>query len=323
MTSIRQDIVYGLRTLAERPAFTAIAVLSLALGIAVNTTMFSIVNATLFGSFGYENEDEIVVLATYPLDNPAVRNVAGWREYVAWQDAGSFTSMGILVPGGVRNLGATTDGVVPAEELSAVRLDPALFRTLGLRPQLGRVFTDEEDQIDNTAPVVLISDRFWSRRFGRSPAAVGQTLRLDGELTTIIGVMPEGSEAKLFQPNADIWMPSTVVRAQSISDARFIVVFARLAQGISAQQAQLEMDGMGQQMAREFPDSNQNTGFRVMSVPDFVFGLSQLLFVYNVIVCIRGGERATDRVWEGAHGLEWTLPSPAPYHSFSQPPVVK
>jgi putative ABC transport system permease protein len=271
MTSVFQDIVYGIRTLLDRPGFTLIAALSLALGIAANTTIFSILNATLLGPLGFDDEDELVVIATYALDNPGGRNVAGWREYAALQEAESFASVGILVPGGVHNLGATSDGVVAAEELSAVRLDPALFRTLGLRPQLGRAFTDEEDQVDNTAPVVLISDRFWERRFDRDPDAIGQTLRLDGVPRTIIGVMGEGQEAKLFQSGADLWTPSAIVEAQTISDARFIVVFARLAGGVPAGEAQAEVDGIAARLAEESPSSNQNTGLRVMSVNEFIY----------------------------------------------------
>lgn len=280
MTSIRQDIVYGIRTLLDRPAFTFIAVLSLALGIAVNTTMFSILNATVLGSMGFEDEDELVAIATYPLDNPNARNVVAWREYDAWALAESFEEVGALVPGdNVRNLGASTDGVVPAEELEAVRVNPAMFRTLGLTPQLGRLFTDEEDQVDNAAPVVLLTDRFWEQRYGRDPNAIGQTLRLDGVVNTIIGVMPPGEEAKLFQPSADLWVPSSFVLAQTISDARFIVVFARLADGVSMRQAQTELEGMALQFAEDYPSSNENTGFRLMTINEFVFaGAALILF---------------------------------------------
>jgi putative ABC transport system permease protein len=280
MTSIRQDIVYGIRTLLDRPAFTLIAVLSLALGIAVNTTIFSILNATVFGSMGFEDEDELVAIATYPLDSPSARNVAAYREYAAWRSAGSFQDVGVLVPGdNVRNLGASTDGVVPAEQLEAVRVDPAMFRTLRLRPQLGRLFTDDEDQVDNAAPVVLLTDRFWEQRYGRDPGAIGQTLRLDGVVHTIIGVMPPDEESKLFQPSADLWVPSSIVTAQAISDARFVVVFARLAEGVSIRQAQTELDGMALQFAEDHPSSNENTGFRVMTITDFIFNdAATLLF---------------------------------------------
>jgi len=279
MTSIRQDIIYGLRMLISQPAFTGIAVLSLALGIAVNSVIFSIINATILSPLGYEDEDRVVAIATHPIENPAARGIAGWREYEAWREAASFSSAGVLVPGGVRNLGATADGVGAAEELQIVRINPAMVETLGLRPQLGRFFTEEEDQIDNAAPVVLISDRFWERRFGRDPSAVGETLRLDGVPTTIIGVMPEGEEAKLLQPNADLWVPSAIVQAQAISDARFVVVFAHLAPGVSITEAQTELDAIARRMSEELPHSNENIGFRVMTVNDFIYNdTASLLF---------------------------------------------
>lgn len=271
MTSLRQDILYGIRTLLDRPGFTAVAVLSLALGIAANTTIFSIINATILAPLGFEDEEALVAVHVYPLDNPSGRNVATWREYDAWRKAQSFEALGVMVTGAVRNLGATSDGVVPAEELEVIRVNPQMFQALGIRPQLGRLFTDEEDQVDNIAPVVLISDRFWDRRFDRDPSAVGQTLRLDGVPTTIIGVMPEGQEETLFQRTADLWVPSSIVTAMTISDARFIIVFGRLAPGVSLGAAQTELNGMAAQFSEEYPRSNENIGFRVIPMRDFIY----------------------------------------------------
>jgi len=270
MTSIRQDILYGIRTLLDRPAFTLIAALSLALGIGVNTTIFSIINATLLAPLGLEDEDRLVALATYPLDFPGNRNAARYREYDAWREARSFEAVGALVTG-VKNLGAGSDGA-PAEELGILRVSPPMFRVLGVRPQLGRLFTDDEDQVDNWAPVALLSDRFWERRFGRDPAAIGQTMRLDGVVTTIIGVMPAGLEETLFLPSTELWVPSEFVLAQTISEAGFITTFARLAPGVTIDQARTEMRGLAQGFAEEYPNTNENTGFGVVDLHDFFYG---------------------------------------------------
>lgn len=280
MTSIRQDIVYGFRTLLKRPGFTVIATLSLALGIAANTTIFSIINATLLSPLAFEDSDRLVAITTYPLEFPENRGVAGYREWDAWRDARSFESVGGMVPGrNVRNLGAEQDGA-PAEELEAIRANTAMFRTLGIRPQLGRVFTEEEDQVDNTAPVVLITDRFWERRFERDPAVLGRTLRLDGVVTTIIGVLPPGIEEALFRPNASLWVPWGVVAAQTISDARFITVFARLAPGTGIDAARAELDGIATRFRQEYPNSNETTGFNAMGLHEFFYsGLDEPLFV--------------------------------------------
>ena len=172
MTTIRQNIRYGLRTLRGRPAFTIVATLSLALGIGANTTIFSIINATLLAPLGLENEDRLVALTTHPLEFPGNRGSAAYREFEAWQDARSFESVGALwtVP---EILGGENDGT-PAEDVLVIRGGPRLFEVLDVQPQIGRLITAEEDQVENWAPVALISDRFWERRFQRDPQVLGQ-----------------------------------------------------------------------------------------------------------------------------------------------------
>jgi putative ABC transport system permease protein len=269
MHSIRQDIRYGIRTLLDHPSFALIAVISLALGIGVNTTIFGIVNATLLAPLGFEDEEQIVALSTYPFDFPDNRGAATYREYVAWRDLASFEAVGVMLTG-VRNLGAGTDGA-PAEELQVIRTTPDMYRVLGIEPQLGRLITPEEDQVDNPAAVILVSDRFWERRFGRDPSAIGQTIPLDGVATTIVGVMPAGIEAKLFFPDAELWSPSEVVTAQTISDGRFLTTFARLREGVTIDRAQSEIDRLAPGFAEQYPNSNENTGFRVSSLHDFFY----------------------------------------------------
>jgi putative ABC transport system permease protein len=266
-----QDISYGIRTLRDRPAFTLIAVLSLALGIGVNTTIFSIINATLLAPLGLENEDRLVALTTHPLEFPDNQGSAQYREYQGWrQDARSFEAVGALWPV-AENLGGQGDGGA-AEELIAIRCQPGLFEVLGIRPQIGRLITAEEDQVENWAPVALISDRFWERRFGRDPGVLGQTLRLDSVVTTIIGVMPPGIEEKIFLPEADLWVPSRTNRAQVISNAGFLQVVARLAPATTLEQARLELDTMARRFAEEYPASNANRGFGVVTLHEFFYG---------------------------------------------------
>ncbi len=278
MSSIGQDIRYGIRTLLDRPSFTLIAVVSLALGIGVNSTIFSIINATLLAPIGFENEDRIVAISTYPLDFPDGRSSATYREYVAWRDARSFEAVGALLTG-VKNLGAET-GQAPAEELEVIRSTSDMFRVLGIEPQLGRLFTGEEDRVDDWAAVALITDRFWDRRYGRDPAAIGQTLRLDGAPATVIGVLPPGVEEDLFLPTAALWVPSEIVTAQSISDGRFLITFARLADGVTMGQANDELGRMAPGFAEQYPNSNENVGFRVTSLHDFFYqGAQEQLMV--------------------------------------------
>jgi putative ABC transport system permease protein len=270
MTTIRQDIRYGIRTLRDRPAFTLVATLSLALGIGANSTIFSIINATLLAPIGIPNEERLVVLTTHPLESPGNRGSAAYREYEAWQDAQSFEAVGAAwtVP---EILGGEGDGA-PAENLTVIRGGPRLLEVLDIQPQLGRLIVAEEDQVENWAAVALISDRFWERRFERDPQVLGRTIRLDGVVTSIIGVTPPDVEARLFVPEADLWVPSRTNRAQVISAAGFLRVFARLKPGTTIEQARQEVSAMARRMAEEYPDSNANRGFGVLTMHEFFYG---------------------------------------------------
>src|SRR5262245_4113860 len=269
--TIRQDIRYGVRTLRDRPAFTLVATLSLALGIGANATIFSIINATLLAPLGLQHEERLVGLATHRLGTPNNRGSAAYREYQAWQDAQSFEAVGAIwtVP---EILGGASDGTSAAEDVLAIRGGPHLFEVLDVQPQLGRLIAPDEDQVENWAPVALISDRFWERRFQRDPQVVGRTIRLDGVVTTIIGVMPAGLERKIFEPDAELWVPSRTNAAQVISAAGFLTVFARLAPGTTIEQARAEVSTIAKRFAEEYPDSNKNRGFGVMSIHDLFYG---------------------------------------------------
>lgn len=270
MSTVRQDIRYGIRTLRDRPGFTLIATLSLALGIGVNTTVFSIVYALMLAPLGFPDEDRLVALATFPREVPDSRGSAAYREYEAWQDAQSFAAVGAVIPG-VKNLGAGADGSA-AEQLQVIRANPAIYEVLGIEPQLGRLIAADEDRIDNWAAVAVLSDGFWERRFGRDPNVLGQTLRLDDVITTIIGVMPPGLEKQLFLPNAELWVPSEIVTAQSISEGRFLNIFARLKPDITIEQAGVELELIAQRFAGEYPNTNENTGFKTMGMHAFFLG---------------------------------------------------
>ena len=138
MTTIRQDIRYGIRTLRDRPAFTLVATLSLALGIGANATIFSIINATLLAPLGLAHEERLVALTTHPLDVPNNRGSAAYREFEAWREAESFEAVGAIwtVP---EILGGDSDGTSAAEDVLAIRGGPRLFEVLDVKPQLGRL----------------------------------------------------------------------------------------------------------------------------------------------------------------------------------------
>jgi hypothetical protein len=149
--SLWQDVVYGFRMLLKKPGFTAIACVSLALGIGANTVVFSLIDVTLLRPLGFSDPGRLVVIWTVPLQHKDQQNTLNASSYFYFRDKShSFESLGAF-NGSVRNLGAEKDGA-PAERLNGETFTPQMFRTIGVQPQLGRIFTDAEDQVDNTHP---------------------------------------------------------------------------------------------------------------------------------------------------------------------------
>src|SRR5439155_6317019 len=153
------------------------------------TTIFSMVNATLLGSLAFAESDRLVIVWSVPLERRDQRNGVTASSYTAWKAQNhSFEHMAAVYDY-TRTLNAAEDGT-PAEQLPGQRFSPAMFDVLGIRPQMGRVFTETEDQMGAPAPVVLISHGLWQRKFAGDPQIIGKTLQLDRVTRTIIGVMP-------------------------------------------------------------------------------------------------------------------------------------
>ena len=258
-----QDVKYGVRMLRQNPGFTSIAAISLAMGIGANTAILGTLRATLLRSVPFPDGDRLVLLRTYPEENPAIQNNnASIPDYVAWkQQSHSFESMGASSADHSRDFGAEQDGR-PAERIEGQGFAPSLFVTLGVRPLLGRTFTEEEAEIDHPAPVMVLSYPLWQRRFGADPSVLGKQVRLSGSNMTIIGVMPPDFQYPLQE--TEYWVPLGINHFQLEGSPRFFTVAARLNPGVSVQQAQAEMDAIGAQLARDFPDRHNGWRIRVL-----------------------------------------------------------
>ena len=269
MNTVVQDLIYGFRLLLKKPGFTIVAALSLALGIGANTVIFSLINTTLLRPLGFPRPDQLVVIWTVPLQHKDQRSPVNGSTYFHFRDKGqSYEAFGVF-NGSIKNLGAEKDGA-PAERLDEETFSPSMFQVIGVRPQLGRVFTEAEDQIDNDAPVVLISDRFWGRHFNGDRNVIGKTLILDKTPTTIIGVMPPGFS--FFDDEADLWGPQPIGHLQAQSKQGFLVAIGRLKPGVSIRQAQAEADGLAAQMAAADPERNKGNGAQVQSLQEAAYG---------------------------------------------------
>src|SRR5437867_4531193 len=282
MSVLWQDVLYGLRMLAKKPGFTVVAALSLALGIGANTTIFSLVNATLFGSLAFEAPERLVIVWNVPVDRRDQRNSVSASSYTAWKSQNhSFEHMGAVYDYG-RTLNAANDGT-PAEQIVGQRFAPSVFDVLKVRPQVGRTFADADDQPGSAAPVVLISDRLWQRKFARDSQIIGKTLRLDGMLRTIIGVMPP--DFNLLNDEADFWEPLGITSTQMQSTATYLLVAARLKTGVPITQAQAEMDGIAGQLAVADPARNKGRGARLERLQEvYVGGVREPLLILQGVV---------------------------------------
>jgi len=184
MNTFLLDLRYGLRMLVQSPAFTAIAVLTLALGIGANTALFSVVNGVLLNPLAYPHSDQLVAIyeKIAGLDSAPIE----YLNFLDWQrESRTFASMAAY-----RNEDYNFIGNGEGERLSGYMVSGGFFHTLGVAPVLGRTFRVDDDQL-GAAPVVILSGGFWKRKFGSSPDIIGKPITLNGTAYTIIGVIPD------------------------------------------------------------------------------------------------------------------------------------
>jgi putative ABC transport system permease protein len=253
MDILLKDIRYGWRSLWKRPAFTAIAVLTLALGIGANTAIFSVVNSVLLRPLPYQNSARLVMI----WGNFQKLNMERISAKVAeFEDYRSQTQTFEQVAA-FENQNLNLTGIEQAERISGAGVTANLFSLLGAQPQLGRTIAADENQMGHDK-VVVISDGFWRRRFGGQAAAVGQNLKLDDEDYRVIGVMPSSFQfphaSFPFGQPADIWRPLTYT-AEQVAQRRGpfrLHVIGLLKSGVTLDQARSEMNALGQRFQTSY-----------------------------------------------------------------------
>jgi putative ABC transport system permease protein len=269
MTNLWQDLVYGCRIMLKKPAFTIVAAMSLALGIGANTVIFSLINTTLLRPLPFQDPGKILVLWSVPLKDRTQQNSIPYVGYTTYRDKSqSLESIGALT-GSIKNLGGEKEGA-PAERLSGYGFSPAVFRALGVKAALGRLYTDEEDQVQNWAPVIVITDRLWKHHFSRDPNVIGKTLVLDEKPVTVIGVLPQ--DFTFFSDDVDFICPLEINGPQAISKQGFILVLGRLKKGVAIRQAQAEADGIAAQLESGDPDRFKGNGAQLQTLQEAAYG---------------------------------------------------
>ena len=261
-----KDVRYAFRTLVRRPGFTAIAVITLALGIGANTAIFSVVYGVLLRPLSYPEPERLVALReSNPLKQPDSQISPG--NFLDWQQQNTVFSD----TAAYRTVSYNLAGDGNPERLLAGRVTSGLFKTLGVRPILGREFLPEEDQ-PGRAKVVLISESVWQRRFGSDAGVIGKTLRLSGEDFTVIGVMPASLRLP-DQRERELWTPIAFTENETVyRHVRFAEAVARLKPGVTLDQAQAEMTAIAGRLSQAHPNGNEGWTVRVAPVIDFAVG---------------------------------------------------
>jgi putative ABC transport system permease protein len=249
-----RDFRYSLRRLLKSPAFTAVVILTLGLGIGANTAIFSVVNTVLLQPLAYREPDRLVTINHF-YQSEALNNLEAPVSAIGFRDyrdkTRSFDAVAVET-GWAANLTGTGD----PERVPASRVSGDYFRVLGVAPQLGRVFGRDEDEQGKNR-VVVLSDGFWKRIYGGDRSAVGKTMQLNGNSYVILGIMPAGFRA-FFNGSADIWTPLALDPKQFTSDNytnEWLNLTARLKPGVSAKQADAEMHSFADQVRRMYPNA--------------------------------------------------------------------
>jgi predicted permease len=269
METMLQDIRYGFRMLAKSPGFTAIAILTLTLGIGANTAIFSVVNAVLLAPLPYAEPSRLAALyesqPSFPDSSISYPNFLDWVRMNH-----SFTSLAAF-----RQEDYNLTGMGEPERVKAEMVSAEFFPVLGIPPVAGRNFRPEEDRV-GAAPVALISGGFWKRKFGSEPGAVGKSLTLNGVSYEIAGVIPTsfGYHSGNFHPS-DVYIPIGQWNDSTFRDRRAgmgMDAVGRLKPGVTLEQARADMNLVSQNLAQAYPDSNKGVGASVKPLKEDVVG---------------------------------------------------
>lgn len=252
MTGLFQDVRYALRQLGKSPSFTVVAVFTLALGIAANTTIFSVMDAVLLKRLPFQDPDRLVTLWGVNPSRGWTDNPISPRWFVEWQKQNQvFSSMAAFEP-----ISFNLSGTGMPEEVQAERTTPNLFFLLGVKPALGRSFVSEERKPGSR--VVVLSYALWQRRFGGDQQVIGKQIVLNGDPYNIVGILPADfshsyTSAFVPSPSPQVWVagfePSLIT-----GDEKGYLAIARLKSGVTMEQAQAEMDTIARRVEQQYPD---------------------------------------------------------------------
>ncbi len=289
-----QDIRYGLRVMRKNPGFIAIAVFALALGVGANTAIFSVVNAVLLNPINYENPDQLVMVweksvkrgfGQIPTSVPNFTDLRTDNRSLA--DLGAFADSNFNLTGGDQ-----------PERVIAVRVTASLLSLVGIKPHRGRLFLSGEDQ-PQASRVLILSHSLWQRSFGANENIVGQTVALNGDSYTVVGIMPASfkfppafsatvASSQYAMPNADLWVPMTPDANATARDIRTLFMIGRLKPGVNASAAQADMNVVASRLQKEYAAADADMQVDVVPLRQQITGDIRLALIvlFGAVGCV-------------------------------------
>jgi predicted permease len=265
MEAIRQDLLYGLRTVLANPTFSLIVILALALGIGINSAIFSVVNGVLLKPLPYKDPDQLLRIwekwGGFERGSVAYLNFKDWRERnQSFDKIAAYRWAGFNVTGGDQ-----------PERILGREISSEMLSLLGVAPAIGRDFSRDEDR-EGANAVTIISDSLWKRHFGSDPSVINKTLTLNDEPYQIVGVLPADFH---YFSEADVLVPIEATKARALKERAWhpgIQVLARLKPGVSLEQARADMTSIAGALGQEYPDTNKEHWVTVGSLYDATVG---------------------------------------------------
>src|SRR5262245_43616955 len=276
--------------LFKNPGFTLVAIITLALGIGANTTIFSVINSLLLKPIPFPEADRLVLVWQSQVNDPTNRNIVSAPNYWDWRRENDvFAEMAIFDSAGK---GYNLSGDGEPERVSGVRVSAGFFDVLGVKPHLGRAFLPEEEQ-PGKHQVVVMSDGLWRSRYNSDPAVVGKTIKVDGENHTVIGVMPPEFEFQFWSPTHQLWVPVAYTRNDNDRNFQSFICIGRLKPGVTMEQASAQMSAIGLRLAQEYQENIVGTvaidpivGFEVESQQTTLLTLLAVAGFVLLIACV-------------------------------------
>jgi putative ABC transport system permease protein len=268
-SDLKADVRYGLRVLAAAPAFTTVALVSLALGIGANAAVLGVIAAVRFDSLPMADADRLIVIRSVAQNDPGVGRGVSAFEYAAFKARARTLDGMALAIGGPRDLG--DDGAAPAERVTGQAVTAGFFELLAVQPEIGRLFTAEE--ADASARVVILSHELWQRRYGGDPGIIGRAIRVDSGMSVVIGVTPESYSYR--NPRVDFWTPMSVPATPRPATSRLFLAVGRVKPALDLADVRRELSAIAALLAGESPATNAGWDARISTLRDELFGWTQ------------------------------------------------